>query len=139
MPLFSFLTHPTPDQIDGILDLYRNAGWWSGAEGDAPDLIRRIVTGSHCFLAALEGDRIIGMGRAIGDGVSDAYIQDVTVLSACRGSGVGAEIVNRIRVRLKADGYGWIGLIAENGSEDLYRRLGFETMPNARPMLITIP
>jgi aralkylamine N-acetyltransferase len=136
MPLFSFLTHPTPDQIDGILNLYRNAGWWSGAGGNAPDMVRRIVAGSHCFLAALDGGRMVGMGRALGDGVSDAYIQDVTVLSECRGSGVGAEIVSRILARLQVDGYGWIGLIAENGTEHLYRRLGFETMPNARPMVI---
>jgi hypothetical protein len=38
--------------------------------------------------------------------------------------------------RLQQDGLGWIGLIAEDGSREFYRSLGFSPMPNATPMIL---
>jgi len=101
-----------------------------------PALIRRIISGSHCFVIAVNPDGIIGMGRAISDGASDAYIQDVTVLDGQRGKGIGKKIVQKLVLRLESDGLTWIGLIAERGSQNFYKPLGFESMPDARPMLL---
>jgi spermidine synthase len=97
--------------------------------------VGKIIKGSHCFVAALEDRRIIGMGRAISDRASDAYIQDVTVADAFRGRGIGSQIIHQLISRLQADGLGWIGLIAEKNSHPFYQRLGFVTMPDAAPML----
>jgi aralkylamine N-acetyltransferase len=36
--------------------------------------------------------KMIGMGRALSDLTSDAYIQDVTVLKAFRGKGIGKKL-----------------------------------------------
>jgi len=74
------------------------------------------------------------MGRAISDGASDAYIQDVTVLAAFRGQGIGARLIALLRDRLVERGIGWIGLVAEPGTEAFYRRLGFEVMAGHVPM-----
>lgn len=138
MITFSFLTHITPDQITRVIRLYRQAGWWA-EKSDNPELVRRIVTGSHCFLAVSDQEGIIGMGRAISDGVSDAYIQDVTVDNACQGQHIGSTIIQKLIARLEADGLKWIGLIAENGSQNFYEKLGFKKMPNSVPMLNLIP
>jgi len=97
------------------------------------------VQQSHCFAVALDDGVVIGMGRAISDGVSDAYIQDVTVAEAWRGQGIGARIVRRIIERLLCDGLGWVGLIAERGSSPFYEQLGFREMVNSRPMLLMLP
>ena len=134
MPNFAFLEKPTPDQIDQIIALYREAGWWSGSTDDR-NLVARLVAGSHCFLAALSGGRIIGMGRAISDRASDAYIQDVTVSAAFRGRGIGSRIVERLVARLRDDGLNWIGLIAERNSAAFYAPLGFSPMADAAPLL----
>lgn len=117
-----------------ITGLYRSNGWW-GAGPDDPELIRRIVKGSHCFITAEENDRVIGMGRAISDGASDAYIQDVTVVPDHRGRGIGSEMIRRIVARLEAGGVHWIGLIAEKNSHPFYESLGFLPMADAIPML----
>jgi spermidine synthase len=77
------------------------------------------------------------MGRALSDGVSDAYIQDVTVKKPYRGQGIGTQIIQKLVERLNADGLEWIGLIAEKNSHKFYRRLGFKKMPNSVPMLKT--
>ena len=135
MFIYTFLLKPTPDQIKQITQLYRDEGWWASTV-DEPDQIMRIIDGSHCFMVATDGDKIIGMGRAISDRASDAYIQDVTVANDYRGRGVGSRIIRELVARLKEDSLDWIGLIAERGSHGFYRRLGFEKMLDSVPMLM---
>ena len=135
MVTYTFIVNPSPDQIRQIIALYRMQGWWS-KDTDDHDLVACITAGSHCFLVAMEGGEIIGMGRAISDRASDAYIQDVTVHHSHRGRGIGTNILKKIVARLHADGLQWIGMIAEKGSSDFYRHLGFNQMPDATPMLL---
>ena len=131
---YTFIEHPTVDEISQITDLYRGQDWWKQEE-DNPEVIRMIVTGSHCFLVVRYEGRIIGMGRAISDGASDAYLQDVTVMDSFRGEGIGSRIVETLIGRLEQDEIHWIGLIAESGSHPFYERLGFSIMERATPML----
>jgi spermidine synthase len=77
---------------------------------------------------------MIGMGRALSDGVSDAYIQDVMVLREFRKRGAGKRIIAEIVRCLMRLGVDWIGLIAEPGSLAFYRGLGFRPMPRCTPM-----
>lgn len=133
---YVFIREPEDKQRADIIHLYDTAGWWTGQAHENSELIHRIVAGSHCFVLAREGNEIIGMGRAISDGVSDAYIQDVTVLPEFRGQGIGAGIVAEILKRLRADGLQWIGLIASRHSHPFYRKLGFEEMPASTAMLL---
>jgi aralkylamine N-acetyltransferase len=130
------LQEPTSSQIRQIEGLYRAQMWWQADDENSPQLIPRLIAGSHCFVAVFEGEDIVGMGRAISDGVSDAYIQDLTVRSDRRNQGIGRKILQTLLERLHADGLHWIGLIAEPGSCSLYRREGFREMPDALPMLM---
>ena len=129
----SFLENPDAADQRQIIALYRRADWW-GAGPDDPGLVRRIVDGSHCFVVARFGPTIVGMGRAISDRASDAWIQDVTVDPDFRHRGIGSRIVRRIVARLEKDGLMWIGLVAERNTAPLYRPLGFEAMADALPM-----
>ncbi len=71
---------------DDVVALYESAGWWrESATGRAA--VGPMIAGSFAFLVVTDGERAIGMGRAISDGVSDAYIQDVVVLPSHRGRG----------------------------------------------------
>ena len=74
------------------------------------------------------------MGRAISDRTNDGYIQDVFVRSELRGRGVGAALVRRLTRRLRADGLGWIGLIAADRSWPFYAKRGFAKMARHDPM-----
>ena len=138
MPDITFLVNPTPYQIRQIIALYRLEEWWT-AEPYDPDHAVRIVTGSHCFVIASIEDQIVCMGRAISDGTSDAYLQDVTVKQEYRRQKIGKKIVKALVSRLHRDGLKWIGLIAERGSHDFYKQLGFKKMPDSVPMLKTTP
>jgi GNAT superfamily N-acetyltransferase len=128
-----FVKKPGPAALNGIITIYRAHNWWSPSDG--PAVLRRPIKGSHCFAVASAGGGIIGIGRAISDGVSDAYIQDMAVLPAARGSGAGGAILKAILDRLARDGVKWVGLIAQDNSEYFYRKAGFKPLKNARPML----
>ncbi len=116
--------------------LYRQAGWWreSDQTADGNAWIDALARGSFCFAGAFAAGEMIGMGRALSDGVSDAYIQDVTVLRAFRGRGIGAAIVRCLCRELRSRRIGWIGLVAEPGTQAFYRRLGFAEMAGHIPM-----
>jgi aralkylamine N-acetyltransferase len=135
MVKFIFLDKPSSGQIEQLIALYKAEGWWK--KGDTRKLLDKIIAGSHCFLAAQERGMIIGMGRAISDGVNDAYIQDVTVAGCCRKGGIGSQIIKRLVLRLKKDRFRWIGLIAADGTAGFYEKLGFKKMKNSHPMLFT--
>jgi aralkylamine N-acetyltransferase len=120
---------------DAIVDLYQAGRWWrdeAAWRAAIPDMIR----GSFCFLVAREpGGCLVGMGRVISDGVSDAYIQDVVVLEAYRGRGIGREIVQRLTRRCLEARISWIGLVAEPGTQAFYEPMGFRALAGHVPML----
>lgn len=121
--------------VSEIADLYRAGGWWQEAWDETG--ITPLIKGSSVFLVAIDRktSRAIGMGRLISDGVSDGYIQDMVVLPQYRKSGIGGKIVSLLIAEGKKKGLGWIGLIAQPGSEHFYRELGFQPMQGHTPML----
>jgi spermidine synthase len=134
--------------------LYRASGWWNENNDNVdPDLIKKIVAGSFCFVIATipnthilpliscserknDDRRIIGMGRAISDGVSDAYIQDVAVLPELRGNGIGILIMDEIIWYLKSKNINWISLISEPKAVSFYERYGFSLMKDYLPFTL---
>jgi GNAT superfamily N-acetyltransferase len=121
---------------DEILALYRSAGWWRDGKDD-PAEIPGIIRGSLVFIVAVDrkSGKAVGMGRAISDGVSDAYIQDMVVLPKYRGRGIGRAILRRILAECREHGISWIALIAEGGTGDFYRGLGFGVEEGDLPMM----
>ncbi|MDD3534584.1 MAG: GNAT family N-acetyltransferase [Candidatus Cloacimonetes bacterium] len=122
-----------------ILGLYRAAGWWQMDENSAYlETVKGIIANSLAFVIALKGKEIIGMGRAISDGVSDAYIQDVTVLERYRGQGIGKALIRKLIGYLQERKIQWIGLISEPGYQGFYRSLGFGEMKDYTPFLLEL-
>ena len=131
---YAFITPSDERLFPEIAALYRAMGWW----GDAPDdpaAVGRLIRGSHAFLVALDGGAVVGIGRALSDRESDAYLQDVAVRPDHRRRGIATEIARRLVARLEDDGLRWIGVVAEPEAAALYRRLGFAPMPGAVAML----
>jgi len=115
------------------VQLYKAGGWWKDhyrSEG-----LNKLIKGSFAFAVAVDANgKAIGMGRAISDGISDAWIQDVAVLEEMRGRGIGRAIVKALLEHCKENGLGWIGLVAEPGTRSFYAPLGFKELPG-EPMV----
>jgi citrate lyase synthetase len=80
-----------------------------------------------CFV--FDDERLVGVGRALADGVDCSYICDVALLPSHQGAGLGHSIVERL-VDLSR-GHKKIILYAVPGKESFYRRFGFARMTTA--------
>ncbi len=80
-----------------------------------------------CFI--LDEGRLIGVGRALADGVDCSYICDVAVLPDYQGMGLGKKIVEQL-VTLST-GHNKIILYTIPGSESFYEKIGFKHMTTA--------
>lgn len=80
-----------------ILAMYENAGWSNYTR--APEMLRRAYENSLCALGAYEDGRLVGIIRAVGDGASVVFIQDLLVLSEYRRRGVGTALVRALAER----------------------------------------
>ena len=122
--------------VEEIVALYKSAGWWQESP-EAREVIPAMIQGSFCFMVARSPEGgIVGMARVISDGHSDAYIQDVAVLNNYRGQGIGRELVRRLASVCVDRKIGWIGLVAEPGTQGLYEELGFRPLAGYQPMLL---
>ena len=117
------LTVFPPELVAAAARLYRIAGWVG--EDDGCGFLEAALRGSCVVCAAYSGEILIGMGRVLGDGVSDAYIQDVVVDPEFRRRGVGGAVVKRLVAELRARGVDWIALVGAPGTDEFYRSLGF--------------
>jgi spermidine synthase len=128
---FEFVTSaPT----ESIVELYKAGGWWTESPR-ARAIVAEMVRGSFCFMLARDPDgRIVAMGRAISDGASDAYIQDVVVLKEFRRLGIGRELIRRLTQFCVERRIEWIGLVAEPGTMEFYEGLGYKELEGYRAM-----
>jgi len=120
-----------------IADLYREGGWWR-EEWDHRHL-SGLISGSFRFIVAIDSasGSAAGMGRVISDGASDGYIQDLVVRAEYRGLGIGSEILGKLVDECRSAGLEWIGVVAEPGSELIYRKAGFREMAGHTPFVWT--
>jgi spermidine synthase len=121
------------EDIEQIRQMYLANGWIDAGDGDIKILIQKIVGHTYCFAVARDNGKIIGMGRSISDSVSDAYIQDVTVLPEYRKHGIGGQIIQFLIDCMHSNGISWIGLISVPGQQNFYLKQGFKIMNDYTP------
>lgn len=80
-----------------------------------------------CFV--YEDGKLVGVGRALADGVDCSYICDVALLPSHQGLGLGKQIVAKL-VELSS-GHKKIILYSVPGKESFYKKLGFKRMSTA--------
>ena len=117
-----------------IIELYKEGGWW--LDHYAPEGLEGLVKGSFAFAVAIDNSTglAVGMGRAISDGTSDAWLQDIVVQKEFRGRGLGRAIIGKLLDHCISHGLVWVGLVAEPGTRQFYEPLGFEILPG-EPMV----
>ena len=116
-----------------VLELYTGAGWVEPeTAGDfVPPMLKNSFLVAGAFTA---GGELVGLARALSDGVSDAYIQDVVVAPDHRRRGLGGELVRLLVRELESRGVDWIGLVGAPGTRHFYEELGFEELKAHVPM-----
>lgn len=98
--------------------------------GDKPaDDLKTVFTNSKFTCFVFDNEILIGVGRALADGVDCSYICDVAIHPEYQGLGLGREIISTL-VKLSAN-HKKIILYANPGKEGFYNKLGFKQMNTA--------
>ena len=82
-----------PDK-KALLDLYNDASWT--AYTDEPDLLIEAIKNSLKVWTLWDGEKLIGLARTIGDGAKISYLQDILILKAYQGQGLGSRVLSQI-------------------------------------------
>ncbi|WP_312949544.1 GNAT family N-acetyltransferase [Streptococcus parasuis] len=89
------ITYKQNPQLDfqAVLDLYASVGWTGYSSH--PEMLEKALEHSLLVLAAVDGDRLVGLLRAVGDGYSIIFIQDILVLPAYQRQGIGRNLLEQ--------------------------------------------
>lgn len=82
-----------------ILNLYRSVGW--SVYYSHPEVLRQVFEHSLRVLAAYDGDQLVGLIRAVGDGQTVVFIQDLLVAPVYQRRGIGRDLVARLLERFQ--------------------------------------
>jgi len=106
-----------------VLDLYDSVGWSNYT--NHPRRLEQAFHQSLFVMAAYDEDKLVGLIRAVGDGLTIVFIQDLLVYPHYQRQGIGRSLLQQTLGRFK-DVY-QIQLATEQSDKNLafYRELGF--------------
>ena len=109
-----------------ILDLYASVGWT--AYTDDPAALRNGVTNSLLTLAAYEESALVGLVRAVGDGHTIVFVQDILVRPQFQRRGIGSALLQAVLNRYA--NVRQIELVTDDTPETIafYRSMGFQEL-----------
>ncbi len=80
-----------------VLALYKSVGWSMYTRD--PARFERALTHSLMVLGAYEGKQLVGLIRAVGDGETILFIQDLLVLPEYQRRGIGKQLIEALLAR----------------------------------------
>lgn len=114
---------------EDYVSLRSSVGWNNFAEQQVATSINNAILN----LTVVQDDKVIAMGRLIGDGIY-YLIVDVVVRPEYQGQGIGSTIIDMfleyVEKHTPAGGRSSVQLIAEKGKEDFYMNKGFKVIPH---------
>ena len=109
--------------LEEVLGLYSAVGWINYVSRSG--ILREAYRKSLCVLGAYHGDRLIGIARAVGDGYSIVFIQDVLVLPEYQRRGTGTRLVKALLERFKTAYQVELMTDGTEKTKAFYRSVGF--------------
>ena len=86
-------------QLEEIIGLYRSVGWTNYTE--RADILPKAYADSLCVFGAYDADVPVGIIRAVGDGQTIVFIQDIVVLPEYQRRGVGTKLLKAVMEKYK--------------------------------------
>jgi len=122
MEIKEYRTYNEPE----ILRLYASAGWT--AYTDHPEILQKGFENAMLTLAAYEGDQLLGIIRAVGDGYTIVFVQDILVFPEHQRKGIGSALLRALLGRYSH--VRQIELATDNTPKtiEFYKSMGFREM-----------
>ena len=86
-------------RLEEIINMYRSVGWTNYLE--RTDILEEAYANSLCVLGAYDAGRLVGILRAVGDGFTIVFIQDIIVVPEYQRKGVGTRLLKAVMDRYK--------------------------------------
>ena len=90
---------------------------------------------SLCSICAYHQDKLVGMGRVVGDGAVYFMVVDLAVLPEYQGKGIGKEIMEQLMdsVRKNVGTGSFVSLFSNHGLAKYYEKFGFRVRETSSP------
>ncbi len=115
--------------------LFLSVGWVSG---QYPQRLHRALMGSSFVLTAWDGERLVGLVRALDDGELTAYVHYALVEPAYHGRGIASQMIEQVKKRYRDFLYIEV-MPEESKNAAFYQRFGFRVMEDGVAMQIVNP
>ncbi len=83
-----------------IMALYNSVGWSNYTNN--PAMLREAYKNSLYVLAAYADGKLVGILRAVGDGASVVFLQDLIVLPEFQRHGIGSQLMRKVMEKYAA-------------------------------------
>lgn len=115
-----------PEEIDwpALIDLYKKVGLLGClVERSELNKLKSSFENSYKVITAWDGNKLIGAGRMLSDGICYGCIFDVGVLPEYQKKGIGKGLMNNL---LSGEEHLSMHLTSTFGNEEFYKKLGFK-------------
>ncbi len=118
----NFKIHERIPSVSEHRFLWESVGWGSINTEMSKGSLNNSLYG---IVVTVNGEPV-GMGRIVGDNYMFFYIQDVAILPAYQGLGLGKEILKYLLSYIKKRNGIFVGLFASEGKDGFYEKFGFK-------------
>ncbi|MCM3740677.1 GNAT family N-acetyltransferase [Oceanobacillus luteolus] len=95
------ITYKTDKNInrDQLESLYNDVEWYAYTK--EMEVLQRALEQSLDVISAWDGEKLVGLVRVVGDGLTIIYIQDILVLNAYQNQGIASRLMVQILEKYK--------------------------------------
>ena len=103
----------------------------SGIKRPVNDLnrLKKMIDNANLTVTAWDGDKLVGIARAVTDFSYCCYISDLAVVKDYQKKGIGHELVNEIQKQIGDESN--LMLLAASETMEFYPKIGFDRIGNA--------
>lgn len=80
--------------LDELVALYDSVGWTTYTQD--PERLHDAVNRSLRVVCARDADRLVGLARVVGDGLTIIYLQDILIHPEYQRRGIGRQLFTRV-------------------------------------------
>ena len=109
--------------LEEIINLYQSVGWTNYLERIS--VLEEAYANSLCVIGAYDNEKLVGIIRAVGDGQTIVFVQDIIVLPEYQRKGIGTKLLKAVMDKFH-DVY-QMELLTDNTvkTKAFYRSVGF--------------
>jgi GNAT superfamily N-acetyltransferase len=117
---------------DQFFTLFQTTGWNNEYNLTAGELHQALQT-SWYVVCAYDGEKLVGFGRMVSDGIVHAMIYEMIVDPAYQGQGIGTQVLKRLVEYCRLAHVRDIQLFCARGKRPFYEKNGFVARPDDAP------